>query len=174
MGFRGPQSAEPDGPSIVRYEDNGAVRYQLVDGTPLPVEVERMVSSIWAEVEQTEGAAALGIAGNILAAESLDAVAALAGDATSLDQLVGHVLTVRDVKWSRGDYVGGFGVFAIADAYDETDKVKRIVTTGAVNPCALLFKASRAAWLPVTVEVRSNRTRAGFNALWLVPAGSAF
>lgn len=175
MAFKAPTPAPDEGPAIVRYEDDqGAVRYQLADGTPLPPMVEAMVASIWREIEVNEGAAALGIAGNILDADNLDEVAALSGEAFSLRDLVGHRLHVRSVKWARGDKPGGFGVFAIVDTHDETNQERRIVTTGAVNCVAFLFKADRSGWLPTTVEVRSSHTRSGFDALWLVPAPKPF
>lgn len=155
-------------------QGTGVINWMGPNGQPVPASVANMLDGVWSRIEQGDEASALDIMDAILNAESLDAIAHLSDGADKVASLDGHRLHVSAVKWARGDFVGGLGVYAIVKAHDETSSDLITFTTGSTNVLAVLYVAESRGWLPATFKVESTKTAKGFTAYWLVPAGESF
>jgi hypothetical protein len=65
---------------------------------------------------------------------------------------------------------GGSGVYAVVDLTRMDDGEHIAVTCGGANVLAQLVTATRNGWLDRPVKLTSNKTRAGYSALWLEAA----
>ena len=134
-----------------------------------PPAVRVMVESIIRQIDTGEADAGLDIAARILAADSPAAIERLSAEAGDMRDLEGHILTIQEVKWMRSDKPEGLPVYALLWAFDASASRNVLVTTGATNVVAFLFKAAMSGWLPCACTLRVNSTRAGNEAHWLIP-----
>lgn len=136
----------------------------------IPSAVETMLTELqeWArgqEDDRSPEQISLDIVEQILSSEWDQ----LGGATTDVSGLMEIPLLINLRSWVPSD-IGEFGVFAVLECVDGFDlENKKIVTCGAKNVVAVLYKAAKEERFPFKGQFRGSETKQGYTALWLDP-----
>ena len=133
--------------------------------------VEKLLATIVEASPDEPSKIAEAILAEIASATSADELLSGGVEVLSLEDVVGQVFDVADVKFFPSRYLNGTGPNYFAAARCRSGDATFVVTTSSLKPLAKLAKAASEKWLPLeSVTVVSSITAAGNKVYDLIKA----
>ena len=145
----------------------------MTDVQPSPnastADVERFLTGVHAQINTSPEEISAAIVADILKSASVEEVFAQQ-ETTHAEDVLGERLLMQDVKWLGSDVDNGPGFYALIRAVDD-DGVIQLVTCGARNVMAQLFRLQELNALPIYAAIVENdrKTASGYNVMRLEP-----
>lgn len=149
---------------VVKASDTAVVAVAPSD------ELRAMLQDMADQVNVTDSDAGQAIIERILAADTVDDVWANT-EAIHARDFLGRAMRLNGFTWQKSDYDDGPGAYAVLDAMDYQTGNKVVITCGARQVLAQLWKLRQLGVLPcdVSIQQTARPTDSGYFPLFLRP-----